>query len=151
LRHEEKAMFKTILFPTDGSEHAFRAGQRAVELAQLAGSDLVAVYVREPYPVAGALLAGAAGLQQYIDDSRAAAQSAFERIEAVAREAGVRLATRLEEDQPAPEAIVAAAKAVGADLVVMGSHGRTGLARVLLGNVANKVLATAQVPVLIVK
>jgi hypothetical protein len=59
--------------------------------------------------------------------------------------------TRFERDQPAPEAIEAAAQAVEADLVVIGSHGRSGPARVLLGNDADMVLALVQEPVLVVK
>lgn len=111
----------------------------------------MAVYVQEPYPIAGGPFASAAGPQQYSIDLREAAECAFGRIEAVAREANVALTTRFEQDQPAPDTIEAAAEAVEADLVVMGSHGNTGLARVLLGNVADKVLALARVPVLIVK
>ena len=144
-------MFKTIVVPTDGSDHALQAARTAVQLAKLCEARLVAISVREPYPLAGGVMAGAAGLQSYMDDSNKAAERAFAQVQELATGAGVPMETCVEEALPAAEGIVSAARAVGADLIVIGSHGRSGMARLLLGSVAGKVITLASVPVLVVR
>jgi nucleotide-binding universal stress UspA family protein len=144
-------MFKTILMPTDGSDRALQAARHALELARLCQARLVVLRVREPYPLAGGVMAGAAGLQSYVAESREAAASAFASVQALATAAGVAIETRVEEDRPAAEGIVEAAQALAADLIVIGSHGRSGMARLLLGSVASKVITLASVPVLVVR
>jgi nucleotide-binding universal stress UspA family protein len=144
-------VFDKILLPTDGSDTSIAAADRAVALAKLAGAPLQVVFIQEPYPYAGVGAASPFGVQEYEAAAQRAALQAFERIRAIARVPGVHVeAERIEAPEPA-QAIVDAAKACGADIIVMGSHGRTGLARVLLGSVASRVLALSPIPVMIIK
>jgi nucleotide-binding universal stress UspA family protein len=144
-------MYDKILLPTDGSDISMAAAERAVRLASLAGSPLHAVYVREPYPYAGIGAASSAALLEYEAATQQQAEAAFARVAALAQAQGVSLSTATDEGSDPAEHIVAVAKDCGADLIVMGSHGRSGVARVLLGSVAGKVLMLSQVPVMIVK
>ena len=144
-------MFDKILLPTDGSEVAFGAAERAAALAKLAGAALHVVFVREPYPYSGIGEANSAGLQDYLGASQRTATQALARISALAQGPGVSVTTEIAESTSPAEEIVEAARRCGADVIVMGSHGRTGVARVLLGSVAGKVLMLAPMPVMIVK
>jgi nucleotide-binding universal stress UspA family protein len=144
-------MFDKILLPTDGSDVAFAAAERAVALARLAGASLHAVCVLEPYPYTGIGATNSAGVQEYLADSQRLAVEAFTRIRAVAEVHGVALSTETVEGRSPAEQIVETARRCGADLIVMGSHGRTGVARVVLGSVAAKVLMLSPLPVMIVK
>lgn len=144
-------MFDKILLPTDGSEVSLAAAERAVALAKLCGAPLHVVFVQEPYPYAGIGAASGAGMQEYQAAAQQHAAEAFARIGALAKVPGVQLSTETVEGSGPAERIVEAAQRSGADLIVMGSHGRTGVARVLLGSVASKVLVLSPVPVLVVK
>ena len=144
-------MFDKILLPTDGSDVSLAAAERAAALAKLCGATLHVVYVQEPYPYSGIGAASSAGRMAYEAESQQQAGEAFARAEALARVPGVPIVTeRIEGSNPA-EGIVEAARRCGADLIVMASHGRSGVARLLLGSVAQKVLVLAEVPVMIVK
>jgi nucleotide-binding universal stress UspA family protein len=82
---------------------------------------------------------------------RAAALRHLERLTARAKRAGVRVSSRLVEGAPVAEQIVRTARALRADVIVMGTHGRTGVARAVLGSVASRVVATSSCPVLTVR
>lgn len=144
-------MFDKILLPTDGSDVAFGAAQRAVALAKLAAAELHVIYVREPYPYLGIGEAYSTGAQEYLAAAQQQAETALARITALAHLPGVTVSTEIVEGSSPAEQIVEAARRCGADLIVMGSHGRTGVARVLLGSVAGKVLMLSHVPVMIIK
>ena len=144
-------MFNKILLPTDGSDVAFAAAGRAVALAKLAGAALHVVFVQQPYPYTGIGAANSAGVQEYLAASQREASEAMARVSALAQASGVALTTEIAEGRSPAEQIVESARHSGADLIVMGSHGRSGVARVLLGSVASKVLVLAPVPVMIVK
>jgi nucleotide-binding universal stress UspA family protein len=90
-------------------------------------------------------------VQQYLADSQRQATEALARISALAQVPGVTLSTETVEGSSPAEQIVETARRCGADLIVMGSNGRTGVARVLLGSVAGKVLMLSPVPVMIIK
>ena len=144
-------MFERVLMPTDGSDVSLAATERALALAKLAGAPLHVVFVQEPYPYTGIGAASSAGVQEYLAAGQSHAAQAFARVSALAQARGVSLSTEsVEGDSPA-EALVEAARRCGADVIVMASHGRTGLARVLLGGVASKVLMLSPVAVMIVK
>jgi nucleotide-binding universal stress UspA family protein len=144
-------MFDKILLPTDGSDVALAAAERAVALARLAGAALHVVFVLEPYPFVGIGATNSAGVQEYLADSHRHATEALARVSALAQVPGVTLTSETVESSSPAEQIVEAARRCGADLIVMGSHGRSGVARVLLGSVAGKVLMLSPVPVMIVK
>jgi nucleotide-binding universal stress UspA family protein len=144
-------MFRKILASTDGSELSVKGALRAIPLAKMAGASLTVVFVQDTYPYTGIGEANAAGLQAYMAAARAEGQAAVDRISAAAKAEGVAIESIVVEQHQAAKGIVDAAQSCAADLIVMGSHGRSGLAKMVLGSVAAKVLALSPIPVLIVK
>lgn len=144
-------MFQKILVPTDGSDVSLLGALRAIPLAKLASASLAVVYVQDVYAFAGIGQTNTAGRQQDMAGPRAQGTAAIERISEAAKAAGVAVETLLAEDSQPARGIVTAAQTCGADLIVMSSHGRTGVAKLVLGSVATKVLALSPVPVLIIK
>lgn len=144
-------MFQRILFATDGSAASEHAAQVAVDLAKVHGASLTALYVVDPYPYLGIGEANPTGLQGYMSAAQEHAAAAHRKVQALCEKAGVTFQPRLAEDVTAASGIVQAARETGADLVVVGSHGRTGIARVMLGSVASKVVAESPVPVLVAR
>jgi nucleotide-binding universal stress UspA family protein len=142
-------MFTHILIATDGSELAERAADQGLQLAKALKAKMTAVMATEPWV---AVVAGDAALGFPSDESTAKVAAALlGRIVAKAKAAGLTCATVHMKDQFPAEGIVAAAKENDCDLIVMASHGRRGIAKVLLGSVAARVLALSDVPVLICK
>ena len=144
-------MFKKILVPTDGSAQAAAAASTAAQLAKSQGAQIIGVYVIDPFPYIGIGDASAIGLQAYLAEVKAAAGQALEMLGQACAAEGVRFAGDTIERNVVHEGILETAKAEGCDLIVMGSHGRRGLKSLILGSVAQKVLAHAELPVLIVK
>lgn len=144
-------MYDKLLLPTDGSDVSFAAADRAIALARLAGATLKAVFVLEPYPYAGVGAVSVVGRDAWMAAAREAAAGAFDRIDRAARMQGVKVEPLLVEDAQPAHGIVDTARSQDCDLIVMGSHGRSGLAKAVLGSVATKVLALSPVPVMIVK
>lgn len=144
-------MFRRVLLPTDGSDVSLGAADAAITIAKLAGAPLHAVYVLEPYPFTGIGSARREGFDDYMAASRQVAADALERIVKAADAQGVPCETLVVEHPQAAAGIVEAAQSTGANVIVMGSHGRSGLAKLVLGSVATKVLQLSPVPVLIVK
>lgn len=144
-------MFKHILVATDGSPASAHAASLAVNLARTHGSKLTALYVSDPYPYMGVGEVNPMGFQAYMAAAQQMAAQAHAQVEALCKEGGapVTLEVRLVEEVTASNGIVQTAKDEGADLIVMGSHGRTGIARLMLGSVATKVVAESAVPVLV--
>jgi nucleotide-binding universal stress UspA family protein len=144
-------MFKKILVPTDGSAQAAAAAKIAAQLAKSQGAQVIGVYVIDPFPYIGVGDASAVGLQAYLSEAKAAAGQALELLSKACAEEGVPFAGDTIERNVVHEGVLETASAEGCDLIVMGSHGRQGLKALILGSVAQKVLANAELPVLIVK
>lgn len=146
-------MFKRILLATDGSPVSERASQTAVALARQNNARLIAVFVVDPYPYLGIGEANPMGFDAYMSAARDHAAQAHTRITELSKQGGepVDLQVRLVEDTTALDGILKTAQDEDADLIVVGSHGRTGIGRVLLGSVAGKVVAQSPVPVLVVR
>ncbi len=144
-------MFDKILLPTDGSEVSLAAAERAAALAKLCGAPLHVVFVQEPYPYTGIGATSDTGRDAYQAAAQQQADNAFVRVRALAAVPGIKIETESLEGVSPAEAIVEAARRCGADLIVMGSHGRTGVAKLLLGSVTQKVLVLSPVPVMVVK
>jgi nucleotide-binding universal stress UspA family protein len=146
-------MFKHILLATDGSPESEHAAKLAVGLARTHVSRLTALYVADPYPYMGIGEVNPMGLQAYAAAAQQLAAQAHAQVEALCTKDGppVTLQARLLEDVAAARGIVETAKGDGIDLVVMGSHGRSGFARLMLGSVATKVVAESPVPVLVTR
>ena len=146
-------MFKNILLATDGSPASEQAALLAVSLAREGGARLTALYVIDPYPYLGVGEASAVGFQAYMGNAYEAAAQAHSRIAAMCSDGGrnVDLQLRRGEDASAADSIVRTAVEENADLIVVGSHGRTGLSRMMLGSVAAKVVAGSPIPVLVAR
>ena len=142
---------RRILHPTDFSRASGAAFKRAVEMAKADRAELTVVHVRG---AAIPLMADGYVSPKMYDDMEAAerayAQKHLDAIVAKARKAGAR-AKGLLVAGVAHERIDQAARARKADLVAIGTHGRTGVARLFLGSVASRVLAVAPCPVLTVR
>ena len=144
-------MFHKLLVPTDGSDISVDAALRAIPLAKMAGAGMTVLFVQDTYPYAGIGKANAAGFQAYVAAALAAGTRGVERVVEVAKAEGVTVDTLVVEDRQPAKGIVDAAASSGADLIFMGSQGRSGMAKLVLGSVAAKVLVLSPVPVLIVK
>jgi nucleotide-binding universal stress UspA family protein len=143
---------RTILHPTDFSRASAPAFKRAVEMAKDNRAQLLIVHVLAP--PAPLMMADGYVAPSVYDDmeaaARAGAQKHLRKLVQKARQSGVRVKPLLLEGV-AHERITQAARARKADLVVIGTHGRTGFARFFLGSVASRVLATASCAVLTVR
>lgn len=146
-------MFKNILLATDGSPASTRAAQLAVDLARTSGAKLTAVYVIDPTPYLGMGESNPLGLEAYMSSAYDHAADAHAKVAALCAKDGepIDLHRRPAEDMHACDGILQAAKEEGADLIVVGSHGRTGIKRMLLGSVAAKVVSQSPVPVLVAR
>jgi nucleotide-binding universal stress UspA family protein len=144
-------MFTKLLVPTDGSELSTQAALRVVPLAKRTGASITAVFVRDTSPPTGIESAAAQGIQSYAMARLAEAEDALKRIADAARQEGLSVETLISENATPAKGIVEAARQCGADVIAMGSHGRTGLAKLMVGSVAAEVLGLSPVPVLIIK
>lgn len=144
-------MFKHILIPVDGSNTSLIAVAKAAGLAQAFGSKVTALYVVDPYPFTGVGADFAYGQSQYMSAATSEANTALESAKAALEQAGVPVTTVVGEGHAVHEGIARAAESAGADLIVMGSHGRRGLEKLVLGSVTQRVLGVAKIPVLVVR
>lgn len=146
-------MFKHILLATDGSAASEHAAALAIGLARTHGAKLTALYVVDPYPYLSIGQINPLGFEVYMSAAHEHAALAHAKVAALCSqgEAQIVLHTRLAKDVSASEGIVQTAKDEGADLIVVGSHGHTGITRLMLGSVAAKVVAESPVPVLVAR
>lgn len=144
-------MFQSIVLATDGSAASAHAAQLAVNLARIHNAKLTALYVADPYPYLGVGEVNPMGYQAYNAAAQELAAQAHAQVDALcnAQTPALPLQVRLVEDVTAASGIVQTAKELGADLIVVGSHGRSGIARLMLGGVATKVVAESPIPVLV--
>ena len=144
-------MIRRILHPTDFSPASGAAFTRALNEARANKSSLVIAHVLSPViPIPGDGYVSPSAYEQMTEAARTWGQKKLNRLLARARTARVRARGLLLEGV-AHEQIVRAAKRQRTDLIVIGTHGRTGVARFFLGSVAARVTATAPCPVLTVR
>ena len=146
-------MFKNILIPTDGSEQSQRAIRTGVELAKLHGARVTGVHVIPDYHL---LIAYEGAFdpvteERIEEEAKARADTYLAFMRETAGEAGVPCSTVCETSDHPYDAILKTADTNACDLILMTSHGRKGLAAVLLGSETRKVLTHAKVPVLVVR
>jgi nucleotide-binding universal stress UspA family protein len=142
-------MYRRILLATDGSELADRASTHALELAKALGAKLTVVTVTEMFPNGPySPIPWPADIERYEAAAALSAEKILDRVRETARSLGVACAARHVATQPAAEGILMACRDYGCDLIVMASHGRSGLSRFMLGSQANKVVTLSTVPVL---
>jgi nucleotide-binding universal stress UspA family protein len=148
------SMFKRILVPTDGSELAAKAVTMAIGLARTHGASLVALHVFPPLP--GVEHSAAAPLLKQLegDYEKHQREQARDILHSVAKKAvgaGVNTQELVVESEDVYARIVEAAKQYDCDLICMASHGRRGVAAVVLGSETHKVLTHSHIPVLVVR
>lgn len=140
-------MYRHILIPTDGSELAAHGVAQGVALAKSLGARVSVIFVVEAFSeLTGRLLEA---VERYAELRREQATSVLDSAANAAKEAGVSCQTIQVENAQPDRVIVATAEDKGCDLIVMSSHGRSGLSRLLIGSVTNKVLTQAKIPVLV--
>jgi nucleotide-binding universal stress UspA family protein len=146
-------MYRHILIPTDGSELAEHAVTNGLSLAKSLGAKVSVIVVEQPFDWLSVSESQAQWALEEIDklteQIKKHAASVLNRAANAAKEAGVPCDTIHVENERPYQAIIAAAKDKGCDLIVMASHGRSGLSAVLLGSVTNKVLTHTKTPVLV--
>lgn len=150
-KRRNKMSFNNILVPVDGSETSYAAIEKAADLAKAFNSKVTIVQVLTLDPYIAAEYISASHTNELIERARKSLLKTLEEAKAKFAEHGVAVETQLLEGQVIQREIVKAAEAVNADLIVIGSHGRTGFKKLVLGSVAQSVLAEGTVPVLIVR
>ena len=147
-------MYKQILIATDGSELATKGLEQGLQLAVALDAEVTILTASERWaPVdAGMVWGGSPGmLEEYRAHNRKDADSILAAAGERATELGVRHQVLYVADSYPADAILETAKARGADLIVMASHGRRGLSRLLIGSQANAVITHSTIPVLVVR
>jgi nucleotide-binding universal stress UspA family protein len=143
-------MYKKILVPVDGSQTSILGLREAIKLAKSQKARLLLLHVVDEY-IAG----GEPGpyINDIIDSLRRAGRRVIERALALARKSGLRAQTVMLESPTggAADLIVRQARKWRADLIVLGTHGRRGIRRVVMGSDAEQVVRTASVPILHVR
>jgi nucleotide-binding universal stress UspA family protein len=146
-------MFKHILIPTDGSALSQKAVRTGVKLAQFHGARVTGVHAIPDYQrmIAYESVFDSVTEKRIEKDARARADDHLKFIRNTCRDAGVPCKTVCVTSDHPYEAILKQAHAQRCDLIVLHSHGRKGLAAVLLGSETRKVLTYARIPVMVVR
>jgi len=144
-------MFKKILIPTDGSQLSAKAAKAGVELARALGAKVVAYYALAPVPPEF-LESSTLSPQAYRQAETVAQQTGqnyVDKIEKIAKVAGVPFVSVVTKVASPHAGIIDVAKKQKCDVIVMASNGRSGLSKLLVGSVTQKVVALAHVPVVV--
>lgn len=144
---EWSTMYDRVLFPTDGSEGSDVATEHALEIARRFDAPMHVLYVVDLTALHGADAYATPAFDPPIDAMEAAGEEQVEAVSDHAERAGIDVTSAVVEGTPA-RTIVETAE--DGDVIVMGTHGRTGLDRYLIGSTTEKVVRTAPVPVVTV-
>jgi nucleotide-binding universal stress UspA family protein len=147
-------MYTRILVPTDGSTLSKKAVKSAVELAAAVGAEVVALNVVPRYPTSyfeGGISVSPGEVARVEKQWAEQGQALADEVEKAAVKAGVKAKAVTVRSDLVAEAILAAAKKNRCDLVVMASHGRRGIKRLLLGSETQHVLTHGNIPVLVLR
>jgi len=147
-------MYKRILVATDGSTLSKKAVTNAIALAATCGAELVALKVVPRYPQAyfeGSIPLSASEVSRIEGQWTEAAKAALDAVQKTAKAKGVVSKGVTVKSDVVSDAIIATAKKHKADLIVMASHGRKGIKRLLLGSETQQVLTHSHIPVLVLR
>lgn len=147
-------MYKRILIATDGSPLSEMAVESGLSLAGLTGASVVALKVVPRYPRSyfdGGLPVDAADIKRIEKQWTDAAQVLVNKVKARGSDEGVTVKAVVAKSDLIAEAVISAAKKHDCDLIVMASHGRRGLKRLLLGSETQHVLTHSHIPVLVLR
>ena len=143
--------FQNILVPVDGSETSYAAVTQAAEFAKAFNSKITVVQVLVLDPYIAAEYISASQTNDLIERARTSIEESLAAAKAKFNEQGIEVETKLLEGQVIHREIIRAAEELHADLIIIGSHGRTGFKKLFLGSVAQSLLGESHVPVLIVR
>jgi nucleotide-binding universal stress UspA family protein len=144
-------VFKRIVVGVDGSNPSKDAARYAIDLAKKVGARVHIVTVIDYSTFYTTTSAGVAAWAGVLNSIRDSARSILNATVHEAQKAGVTNSSALLESHDAATGIVKEAEKIEADLLIVGSHGRTGLRRVLIGSVAERVMRLAHCPVLVIR
>ena len=143
-------MYKRLLIPTDGSDLADQAVDHGIALARAIGAKITALTVTEPFHVVTAAPAMIEDTpDSYLQRTRDYAATVLDAVAARAQAADVACETVHVSDEHPYKAIIDTARSRGCDLIVMASHGRRGVAALVVGSETVKVLTHSKLPVLV--
>ena len=143
-------MYAHLLVATDGSEISRKAVEQGLALGKALGAKVTVITVSEPIASLGAGEAMVSfPIEEYDKNVSAAANAILAQVGEMARAAGAACSTLHIKDRYPADGIVETAERLKCDLIVMASHGRRGLSRMLLGSQANRVVTHSAIPVLI--
>lgn len=143
--------FQNILVPVDGSETSYAAVAKAAEFAKALNSKITVVQVLVLDPYIAAEYISASQTNDLIERARTSILSTLDEVKAKFNAEGIEVDTKLLEGQVVHSEIAKAAQEIHADLIVIGSHGRTGIKKFFLGSVAQSVLGASDIPVLVIR
>ena len=143
-------MLKKILVPFDGSGYSEKAYEKALEIAEKFQSDLIVMTVLQS-KISDSAGVSIQRLQELQDEQEDEATTMLRRLEKDANSKNIPFSIKIVHNPSSSDGIVSFAENSNIDLIVMGSHGRTGLTKIVLGSVANGVVGHAKCPVLIIK
>jgi len=143
-------MYDRVLIATDGSAKSRVATEHGIGLAKSIGASVLGVYVVNEVVVASAVRQLGADKKEVEEKLQVQGEKALGEIKKMADEAGVAVDTTIRYGAPA-NTVIDVARTEGADLIVMGSHGESGVTKLLIGSVVQKVLYWASCPVLVVR
>ncbi len=143
-------MFEKILVPTDGSEGAENAVATALELAEMMDATVHALYVVNKHEMSEISSAIPMDLDEFENSRRRQGEKAVQEIADLAQERELRAVTSVVKGRPARE-ILEYARENDVGLIVMGTHGRTGLGRYTAGSVTERIVRLSRIPVLTVR
>ena len=144
--------YKHLLVPVDESPMSYAAAEQALSLAKDLNCPVTIMSVIAVDPFVGVdFYKVAPAITVYFMQAEQNAQNRLAEIQQSFSREGISVDTKIIRGVAASEGIVQIANEIGADLIIMGSHGRTGVKKMMLGSVAQNVLTQSPVPVLIVK
>ncbi len=143
----ESKNYQKIIIATDGSKQVGKAIEAGVELAKLTGAKLYAVYVIVQTGYSPRDFGWEGSLREFLETE---ARKAVTSVEEAGKASGINVESVILEGYPADK-ILEFAEQEGMDLIVMGTLGRTGIDRFLMGSIAEKVVRHSKIPVMVVK
>src|SRR5665647_871070 len=144
-------MFKHLLVPVDGSSTSRQSIEKAIAIAEAFKSEVTVIYVIDPYAFTGVGTDFSYGQAEYLSAATAEANEAIKAAKRAFQDHGISVTASIVEGHAVFRGILETAESVGADLVVMGSHGRHGLEKLVLGSVTAQVLSHTRLSVLVVR
>ena len=147
-------MYQRILVPTDGSALSKKAVNSAIEQAAATGAELVALYVVPRYPMSyfeGGISVSDSEVARTEKQWAEKGQAVVDEAQRAAKASGVKAKGVLARSNLVAESVISAAKKHKCDLIIMASHGRKGIKRVLLGSETQHVLTHSNLPVLVLR